>query len=97
MSQALRNTGDPWVHRGSINQKEMTMRFAYINTRTYGTLMKSVPVFLTGANDKELLTDAFNKELAEHGLEPVKGQVNIGFKKKVDPYSFDISTNQPRR
>ena len=40
------------------------MRFAYINTRTYGTLKKSVPVFLTGDNDKEMLTEAFNKELA---------------------------------
>lgn len=73
------------------------MAFAYINTRINGVLQESRGVFLTGENDKEKLTEQFNQNLKDHRVPPVAGQVNIGFKHKVDPFTFDISFAQPRK
>ena len=70
------------------------MEIAYINERIDGKLQKSTPVF--GAT-KCRITETLNKILLDAGLKPVVGKVNVGFKVKYPPYTFDVSAIQPRQ
>mgnify|MGYP003400071717 FL=1 len=70
------------------------MEIAYINERIDRKLRASTAVFCA---TKEKITEALNKILANKGLKPVVGKVNIGFKVKYPPYSFDVSAIQPRQ
>ena len=70
------------------------MEIAYINERIDRKLRTSTTVFCA---TKEKITEALNKILANKGLKPVVGKVNIGFKVKYPPYTFDVSAIQPRK
>lgn len=87
--------GHPVGHREFNNStKETNMEIAYINERIDRKLRTSTTVFCA---TKEKITEALNKILANKGLKPVVGKVNIGFKVKYPPYSFDVSAIQPRQ
>jgi hypothetical protein len=70
------------------------MEIAYINERIDRKLWSSTPVFCA---TKERITEALNKILTRKGLKPVAGNVNVGFKVKYPPYTFDVSAIQPRQ
>ena len=70
------------------------MEIAYINERIDRKLRSSTAVFCA---TKEKITEDLNKILTNKGLKPVVGKVNIGFKVKYPPYSFDVSAIQPRQ
>ena len=70
------------------------MEIAYINERIDRKLRTSTTVVWAA---KEKMTEALNESLANKGLKPVVGKVNIGFKVKYPPYAFDVSAIQPRQ
>ena len=70
------------------------MEIAYINERIDRKLRASTTVFCA---TKEKITEDLNKILANKGLNPVVGKVNIGFNVKYPPYSFDVTASQPTR
>ena len=70
------------------------MEIAYINERIDRKLRTSTTVFCA---TKEKITEALNRILTHNGLKPVVGKVNIGFKVKYPPYSFDVSESQPTK
>ena len=70
------------------------MEIAYINERIDRKLRTSTTVFCA---TNERITEALNKILANKGLKPVVGKVNIGFNVKYPPYTFDVSAIQPRQ
>ena len=74
----------------------------YLNRRVDGTLWESSPLYVIADTDREAHTkwaEQVKANLASHGCGKIEvpAKVKAGWKAELAPYSFSLTTIQPRR